>query len=71
MIGSANLDYRSMRLNFELNLLLHSPEHNAGLTRLFEQDFALSHEIDPAAFSRRPFRRKLVEAALRPLSPML
>ena len=24
MIGSANLDYRSMRLNFELNLLFHS-----------------------------------------------
>lgn len=71
MIGSANLDYRSMRLNFELNLLLHSPEHNGRLTRLFEQDFALSREIDPAAFARRPFRHRLLEAALRPLSPML
>jgi cardiolipin synthase len=71
MIGSANLDYRSMRLNFELNLLLHSPEHNARLTRLFAQDFALSREIDPGEFSRRPFLRRLLEAALRPLSPML
>lgn len=71
MIGSANLDYRSMRLNFELNLLLHSPEHNARLARLFEQDFAFSREIDPAVFSRRPFRHKFFEAALRPLSPML
>lgn len=24
MVGSANLDYRSLRLNFELNLLSHS-----------------------------------------------
>ncbi len=71
MIGSANLDYRSMRLNFELNLLLHSAERNAELTRLLEQDFALCAEIDPVAFSRRPFRKKFAEAALRPLSPLL
>ena len=71
MIGSANLDYRSMRLNFELNLLFHSPEHNAELARLLEQDFALCREIDPVVFSRRPFRRKFAEAALRPLSPLL
>jgi cardiolipin synthase len=71
MIGSANLDYRSMRLNFELNLLFHSREHNAGLARILEHDFALCREIDPAEFARRPFPRKFAEAALRPLSPML
>ncbi|HEY4299394.1 MAG TPA: cardiolipin synthase [Candidatus Didemnitutus sp.] len=71
MVGSANLDYRSMRLNFELNLLFHSPEHNAGLARMLEEDFALCEEIDPVVFARRPFRRKFLEAALRPLSPLL
>ena len=71
MVGSANLDNRSMRLNFELNLLMHSPERNAGLVRIFEDDFALSKEIDPVGFARRPFRRKFIEAALRPLSPVL
>jgi len=71
MVGSANLDYRSMRLNFELNLLFRSPEHNATLARILENDFALSQEIDRAVFARRPFRRKWAEAALRPLSPML
>jgi cardiolipin synthase len=71
MVGSANLDYRSMRLNFELNLLFRSPEHNAALARILEHDFAASQEIDPAAFARRPFRRKWAEAVLRPLSPML
>ncbi len=71
MIGSANLDYRSMRLNFELNLLFHSAERNAELSRILVHDFGLSQEIDPAAFARRPFRRKFAEAALRPLSPML
>jgi cardiolipin synthase len=71
MVGSANLDYRSMRLNFELNLLFRSPEHNATLARILEHDFALSQEIDPAVFARRPFRQRWAEAALRPLSPML
>jgi cardiolipin synthase len=71
MIGSANLDYRSMRLNFELNLLAYSAEKNAELARILEHDFSLSQEIDPAVFAARPFRRKFAEAALRPLSPML
>ena len=71
LVGSANLDYRSMRLNFELNLLFRSPEHNAALARILEHDFAASQEIDPAVFARRPLRRRLAEAALRPLSPML
>jgi cardiolipin synthase len=71
MVGSANLDYRSLRLNFELNLLFHSPERNAELARILEQDFGLCREIDPVVFLRRPFRQKFAEAALRPLSPML
>jgi cardiolipin synthase len=71
MVGSANLDYRSMRLNFELNLLFHSTERNGELARILEHDFGLCQEIDSAAFAHRPFRRKFLEAALRPLSPML
>jgi cardiolipin synthase len=71
MVGSANLDYRSMRLNFELNLLFHSAAHNTELARILEHDFAQCQEIDPTVFGRRPFRRKFAEAALRPLSPML
>jgi cardiolipin synthase len=71
MVGSANLDYRSMRLNFELNLLAHSADRNTELSRILEHDFALCQEIDPAAFARRPFSKKFLEAALRPLSPML
>ena len=71
MVGSANLDYRSMRLNFELNLLLHSVAQNAVLARILERDFGLCREIQPATFARRRFRQKLAEAALRPLSPLL
>ena len=71
MVGSANLDYRSMRLNFELNLLFHSAAQTSELARILEHDFALCQEIEPAVFARRPFRQKFAEAALRPLSPLL
>ena len=71
MIGSANLDYRSLRLNFELNLLFYSQPHTTELALLLEHDFALCQEIDPAVFSQRPFWQRFAEAALRPLSPML
>jgi cardiolipin synthase len=71
MVGSANLDYRSLRLNFELNLLFHSVEQNREIAGILEHDFGLSREIDPAVFGARPFRQKFLEAALRPLSPLL
>jgi hypothetical protein len=52
MVGSANLDYRSMRLNFELNLLFHSPEpSNASWPTSSSTTSALCQEIDPAVFA--------------------
>jgi phosphatidylserine/phosphatidylglycerophosphate/cardiolipin synthase-like enzyme len=60
-----------MRLNFELNLLFHSAGQNEAVALILEKDFALCREIMPAAFARRPFRQRLAEAALRPLSPLL
>ena len=71
MIGSANLDYRSMRLNFELNLLFYSAEQAAKLAQILEEDFAQCQEIDLQVFRQRKMRTKFLEAALRPLSPLL
>jgi len=71
MVGSANLDYRSMRLNFELNLLFHAPEQNKNLADIFERDFNVSREIDEKTFSQRSGKEKAMECLLRPLSPML
>ena len=71
MVGSANCDNRSMRLNFELNLLVHAPEQAARFEKVLEHEFAISREVDRAEFKRRPFLQKLREAALRPLAPAL
>jgi len=71
MIGSANSDNRSMRLNFELNLLAYAPEQAARLEEVLRREFEESVEIHFKHFRNRPFSRRLLEAALRPLAPML
>ena len=71
MVGSANLDNRSMRLNFELNVLVCSEEQNHFLAKVLEKDFDKSKEIKLATFQKRSFKEKFIESAFRPLSPLL
>ncbi len=71
MIGSANLDIRSFRLNYELNALVLSEERTAEVEALFERDFAESRERTAREFARRSTLQKLTEAALRPFAPLL
>lgn len=70
-IGSANLDERSMRLNFELSLLTLDRDTNDSLAKIFQKTISEAHEIHRKNFSRRPYHEKLLESALRPLSPVL
>jgi cardiolipin synthase len=70
IIGSANFDHRSFRLNFEVSLLFH----DAGLARelegILEDD--LRHAPRVRADRRRSFwRSRLPEALARLLSPLL
>ncbi len=63
--GSANLDARSLKLNYELALRIADPEVAAQGSAFFEADLALSREIDPAQWraSRGWWRRLLEKAA--------
>jgi cardiolipin synthase len=70
-VGSCNLDERSMRLNFELNLFAHSTKINHEMAHIFQDTIERSTEIERESFSRRSYRQKLIESALRPLSPVL
>jgi cardiolipin synthase len=55
MVGSANFDIRSMRLNFELNILVRDPERAAELEKVLRHDFREdSHQVDPEKFLHRP-----------------
>jgi cardiolipin synthase len=71
VIGSSNFDDRSMRLNFELSVLVHKEATNRTLAKLFIEKTAESHEIHRASFARRPLKERLIESTMRLCSPLL
>ena len=70
-VGSANLDNRSMHLNFEANCLIYSPDKVAELEQAFLRDLAVSIRLDRDVFKGRPLAGRLVENACRLMSPVL
>jgi cardiolipin synthase len=70
-VGSANLDNRSLRLNFEAGCLLHSPTLVADLEAAFLRDLEVSRALDPDEYGRRSPLARAAENACRLLSPVL
>ncbi len=71
MAGSANLDIRSLRINFELNVLLTCKATTQAADQFFDQTAAESHAVTLEEYQRRPLRHKIAEAVFRPLAPLL
>jgi cardiolipin synthase len=70
-VGTANLDNRSLHLNFEVNCLMYAREVVAELERAFQEDLQVSIQLDREAFAHRPIAGRVVENACRLLSPVL
>lgn len=70
LMGSANFDNRSFRVNFELSVLLHDTGIAAALERVWNGYMPHSEEVDLER-RRLPWWRRLVEASARLLSPLL
>ena len=71
VVGTANLDVRSLRLNYELNLAVYDETFINTLKRIVLDDIALSDEVILAAWRRRPPARRLAENFCSLLTPML
>lgn len=71
MMGSANLDIRSLRLNFELDVILACHETTQAVDRMFDADAADAHVRTLEEYLHRPLRHKIAEAIFRPLAPIL
>lgn len=70
LIGSANFDNRSFRLNFELSVLLRDPELAADVESVYLTDLREAKEVVRDR-KRPPLARQLAEASARLLSPLL
>jgi len=71
LIGSANLDTRSFRLNFELNLSVFDQAFTAQLNRHFETLLTTSKTITLQDVDARPLPIKLRDSVARLFSPYL
>jgi cardiolipin synthase len=71
IVGTANLDNRSFRLNFEIAALIFGAEANTTLATAFLADLKGSRELERGEFDKQPFGRRLGQASARLVSPLL
>ena len=70
-LGSANLDNRSLRLNFEVAALLYGERDAAEANARFERDLADSEQVESESFNARPWHSRALESAARLAAPLL
>ncbi len=71
VVGSANFDNRSLRLNFEVGCILHTRERVAEVEAAFERDLLDADALDKDAFLKRPGYARVAENVCRLVSPIL
>lgn len=69
-VGTANLDIRSMEINFEVNAFLYDIDVIVRLEEDFIQDLEESTEYDLSTFKKRKLHHKFLEAMGRLVSPL-
>ncbi|HEY5232727.1 MAG TPA: phospholipase D-like domain-containing protein [Verrucomicrobiae bacterium] len=71
LLGSANWDARSLRLNFELNVECYNREFAREMEKIVEGKISTAHEVTKAEVDARIFPAKLRDAIARLFSPYL
>ena len=70
-VGTANLDTRSLRLQFEISLLFADHSFAAEVKKMLEADFARSHPLLMSEIDNRSFAFKVIVRIARLLAPVL
>ncbi|WP_253735861.1 cardiolipin synthase [Paenibacillus sp. FJAT-26967] len=70
-IGTANVDIRSFKLNFEVNAFIYDTETAARQKKIFEKDMLDCSEFTPAMFRNRSLPARFKESLARLISPIL
>ncbi|MFO0879571.1 MAG: cardiolipin synthase [Gemmataceae bacterium] len=70
-VGSANMDNRSLHLNFESNCCFYSPALVAELARQYQADLHDSIPLDTWTFANRSLAVRLLEHGCRLFAPIL
>ena len=71
IFGSVNFDQRSLRLNFEISLIVYNEEFCAKLQELVESYLSQSDFVNPLTWAKRPRWNHYLENAAHLASPLL
>lgn len=71
IVGTANMDFRSFDLNFEVNAIVYNEKIATQLRSIFYEDLQHARKIDPEIWAKRRWYKQLLEKAARLLSPLL
>ena len=71
IVGSANVDMRSFRLNFEVGALIYDKRFAASLESSFERYLKQTHEVTRQGLGRRRLPEQLYLGSARLLAPLL
>ena len=71
MLGSANMDFRSLEHNFEINCCVYDSEFTRRINTGMEKDFDECELLVLRRWRKRPFFRRLWESVMRLFSPLL
>lgn len=71
LFGSLNMDPRSLRLNFEITLLIHDPEFTSQLRQLQEFYLTQSQWMDAEVWHQRSALTKFIENTAQLFGPLL
>ncbi|RKQ31498.1 cardiolipin synthase [Oceanobacillus halophilus] len=70
-VGTANIDVRSFRLNFEVNAFLYDKDISKKLVEAFDKDITLSTQMTKKLYEKRTVGVRFKESISRLISPVL
>ena len=71
LIGTANLDFRSLHLNYECMLYINNTKEEVKIKADFEKIFKDSIQVELESWKKRPIYKRLLEEILDMLSPLV
>ncbi|RLC51246.1 MAG: cardiolipin synthase [Candidatus Cloacimonadota bacterium] len=70
VVGTANLDNRSFRINFEINIISYDSDFAVSVEQMLQKDLEDSIQVDETDYSKRPLWFKLAVKSSRLLAPI-
>jgi cardiolipin synthase len=70
-VGSANMDFRSLETNFEINAVIYNQDLASEMISVFQNDLLKCTAITLEEWSKRPFMRRFFASIARMVSPLM